>query len=57
MAFYGQAGAAAQKILRAFEDTNSLPKPLAQIFIRQGHPALPKMVLVQSTVGDPERLH
>ena len=34
MAFYGQAGAAAQKILRAFEDTNSLPKPLAQIFIR-----------------------
>lgn len=35
MAFYGQAGAAAQKILRAFEDTNSLPKPLAQIFIRR----------------------
>jgi hypothetical protein len=35
MGFYGQAEAAAQKILRAFEDTNSLPKPLAQVFIRR----------------------
>jgi hypothetical protein len=35
MAFYGKAEAAAQKILRAFEDTNSLPKPLAQVFIRR----------------------
>src|SRR5262249_48555857 len=33
MGFYGRAEAAAQKILRAFEDTNSLPKPLAQVFI------------------------
>jgi hypothetical protein len=35
MAFYGKAEAAAQAILRAFEDTNSLPKPLAQVFIRR----------------------
>src|SRR4051794_28838859 len=35
MAFYGRAEAAAQKVLLAFEDTNSLPKPLAQIFIRR----------------------
>ena len=35
MAFYGKAEAAAQKILRAFEDTKSLPKPLAQIFIHR----------------------
>ena len=35
MGFYGQAEAAAQRILRAFEDTNSLPKPLAQVFIRR----------------------
>jgi hypothetical protein len=35
MAFYGHAEAAAQKILRAFEDANSLPKPLAQVFIRR----------------------
>ncbi len=32
---YGQAEAAAQKIVRAFEDTNSLPNPLAQVFIRR----------------------
>jgi hypothetical protein len=37
MGFYGQAEAAAQKILRAFEDTNTLPKPLAQLFIRRKH--------------------
>jgi hypothetical protein len=35
MGFYGKAEEAAQKILRAFEDTNSLPKPLAQVFIRR----------------------
>jgi hypothetical protein len=35
MGFYGQAEAAAQKVLRAFEDTNSLPKPLAQMFIQR----------------------
>jgi hypothetical protein len=35
MGFYGQAEAAAQKIVRLFEDTNSLPKPLAQVFIRR----------------------
>jgi hypothetical protein len=35
MAFYGKAEAAARTILRAFEDTNSLPKPLAQVFIRR----------------------
>jgi hypothetical protein len=35
MGFYGQAEAAARKILRAFEDTNSLPKPLARVFIRR----------------------
>ena len=35
MAFYGQAQAAAERIVRAFEDTNSLPKPLAQVFIRR----------------------
>jgi N-terminal domain of anti-restriction factor ArdC len=35
MAFYGYAEAAAQKILRAFEDANSLPKPLARVFIRR----------------------
>src|SRR5215470_2776475 len=35
MGFYGHAEAAAQKILRAFEDANSLPKPLAQVFIRR----------------------
>jgi hypothetical protein len=34
MSFYGHAEAAAQKILCAFQDTNSLPKPLAQVFIR-----------------------
>jgi hypothetical protein len=33
MNFFGQAEAAAQTILRAFSDTNNLPKPLAQIFI------------------------
>jgi len=33
MGFFGQAEAAAQAILRAFEDTNNLPKPLAQVFI------------------------
>src|SRR5215813_5207722 len=39
MGFYGQAEAAAQKIVRLFEDTNSLPAPLAQVFIRRkGHP-------------------
>lgn len=35
MGFFGKAEAAAQAILRAFEDTNSLPTPLAQIFIRR----------------------
>jgi N-terminal domain of anti-restriction factor ArdC len=35
MGFHGQAEAAAQKIVRAFENANSLPKPLAQIFIRR----------------------
>ena len=35
MGFFGHAEVAAQKILRAFEDINSLPKPLAQIFIRR----------------------
>jgi len=35
MGFHGQAQAAAQKIVRAFENANSLPKPLAQIFIRR----------------------
>jgi N-terminal domain of anti-restriction factor ArdC len=34
MSFYGHAEAAAQAILRAFEDTKTLPKPLAQVFIR-----------------------
>jgi N-terminal domain of anti-restriction factor ArdC len=33
MGFYGQAEAAAQKIVRLFEDANSLPAPLAQVFI------------------------
>ena len=35
MGFYGQAEAAAQAILHAFEDTNSLPRPLARIFINR----------------------
>lgn len=35
MGFYGQAEAAAQKIVRLFEDANRLPKPLAQVFIRR----------------------
>ena len=35
MNFYGKAEAAVQGILRAFEDANSLPKPLAQLFIRR----------------------
>lgn len=35
MGFYGYAEAAANRIVQAFEDTNSLPKPLAQIFIRR----------------------
>lgn len=35
MNFYGQAEGVAQAILRAFEDANTLPKPLAQIFIRR----------------------
>ena len=35
MNFYGQAEGVAQAILRAFEDANNLPKPLAQIFIRR----------------------
>jgi hypothetical protein len=35
MGFYGQAEAAAQKIVRLFEDTSSLPRPLAQVFIRR----------------------
>jgi hypothetical protein len=35
MNFYGKAETAVQEILRAFEDTNSLPKPLAQLFIRR----------------------
>ncbi len=35
MAFYGQAESAMQRIVRAFEDTNGLPKPLAQVFIRR----------------------
>ena len=35
MGFYGHAEAAAQRILRTFEDANSLPKPLAQVFIRR----------------------
>jgi hypothetical protein len=35
MSFYGHAQSAAQKIVHAFEDANSLPKPLAQIFIRR----------------------
>ncbi len=35
MGFYGKAQAAAQRILRAFEDINSLPKPLAKVFIRR----------------------
>jgi hypothetical protein len=33
--FYGHAQAAAQKIVQAFQDANSLPKPLAQVFIRR----------------------
>jgi hypothetical protein len=33
--FYGQAVAATQRIVRAFEDANSLPKPLAEVFIRR----------------------
>ena len=35
MGYYGKAEEAAQKILRAFEDADSLPKPLAQMFIRR----------------------
>ncbi len=35
MGFYGQAEAVAQKIVRLFEDAGSLPKPLAQVFIRR----------------------
>jgi N-terminal domain of anti-restriction factor ArdC len=35
MGFYGQAEAAAQKIVRLFEDTDSLPKRLEQVFIRR----------------------
>ena len=35
MGYYGKAEEAAQAILRAFEDTDSLPKPLAQMFIRR----------------------
>lgn len=35
MSFYGHAQSAAEKIVHAFEDANSLPKPLAQIFIRR----------------------
>jgi antirestriction protein ArdC len=35
MNFYGQAEGVAQSIVRAFEDANSLPKPLAQIFIHR----------------------
>ncbi len=35
MGFYGKAEEAAQRIVRAFEDANSLPKPLARIFIRR----------------------
>lgn len=35
MGFYGRAEEAAQRIVRAFEDANSLPKPLAKIFIRR----------------------
>lgn len=35
MGFYGKAEEAAQRIVRAFEDANSLPKPLAKIFIRR----------------------
>src|ERR1700689_1950984 len=33
MSFYGKAEAAVDKIVKAFEDTNSLPKPLAKVFI------------------------
>jgi hypothetical protein len=35
MGFHGQAEAAAQKIVRAFENANTLPRPLAHIFIRR----------------------
>jgi antirestriction protein ArdC len=35
MAFFGHAKAAAESILRAFEDANNLPKPLTQIFIHR----------------------
>jgi antirestriction protein ArdC len=35
MGFYDKAEEAAQKIVRLFEDTNSLPAPLAQVFIRR----------------------
>ena len=35
MNYYGRAVGIAQSIVRAFEDANSLPKPLAQIFIRR----------------------
>jgi len=35
MNYYGQAEGVAQSIVRAFEDANSLPKPLAQIFIHR----------------------
>src|ERR1035441_4019808 len=35
MNFYGQAEGVAQSIVRAFEDANNLPKPLAQIFIHR----------------------
>jgi hypothetical protein len=35
MNYYGQAEGVAHSIVRAFEDANSLPKPLAQIFIHR----------------------
>ncbi len=35
MGFFGKAEEAVQRIVRAFEDANSLPKPLAKIFIRR----------------------
>src|SRR5947207_6633671 len=35
MAFFGKAEAAAAEILKAFQNPNSLPAPLAQLFIRR----------------------
>ena len=61
MTFYGQAQDVAQAIVRAFEDANNLPKPLAQIFIRlssdnYSSPStttiIPDCYSIQSSVND-----